>query len=256
MQKYKDLDITLKSFTAYIKINRPPHNYFDSHLISQIADFLEEMDKNDNCRSIILFSEGKNFCAGANFYESTFSKGGNVYSNLYEQAIRLFKTTKPIIAIIQGAAVGGGLGLALAADFRIACEESRFSANFAKLGFHQGFGTTITLPRVVGYQKAKLMLLTSLRLKGKEAFEIGLADYFVDKNKLMDQANKLSNLINTSGPLGIESIRNTINQNLVEEISNAVIREASEQNRLKDTQDFKEGIEASLNRKTPKFKRK
>ena len=256
MQKHKDLDITLKPHTAYIKINRPPHNYFDTHLISQIADFIEDMDKNDNCRSIILYSEGKNFCAGANFYKSTFSKGGNVYSNLYKQAIRLFKTKKPIIAIIQGAAVGGGLGLALAADFRIACKESRFSANFAKLGFHQGFGTTITLPRVIGHQKAKLMLLTSLRLKGNEAFKIGLADFFVDKNKLMDQAKELSNLINTSGPLGIESIRNTINQGLVEKISKAVIREASEQNRLKDTQDFKEGIKASLDRKEPKFKRK
>jgi len=256
MQKHKDLDITLKTYTAYIKINRPPHNYFDDHLISQIADFLEDMDKNDNCRSIILYSEGKNFCAGANFYKSTFSQGGDVYSNLYKQAIRLFKTKKPIIAIIQGAAVGGGLGLALAADFRIACKESRFSANFAKLGFHQGFGTTITLPRVIGHQKAKLMLLTSLRLKGNEAFKIGLADFFVDKNKLMDQAKELSNLINTSGPLGIESIRNTINQGLVEKISKAVIREASEQNRLKDTQDFKEGIKASLDRKEPKFKRK
>jgi len=256
MQKHKDLDITLKTYTAYIKINRPPHNYFDDHLISQIADFLEDMDKNDNCRSIILYSEGKNFCAGANFYKSTFSQGGDVYSNLYKQAIRLFKTKKPIIAIIQGAAVGGGLGLALAADFRIACKESRFSANFAKLGFHQGFGTTITLPRVIGHQKAKLMLLTSLRLKGNEAFKIGLADFFVDKNKLMDQAKELSNLINTSGPLGIESIRNTINQGLVEKISKAVIREASEQNRLKDTQDFKEGIKASLDIKEPKFKRK
>jgi len=256
MQKHKDLDIALKSYTAYIKINRPPHNYFDSHLISQIADFLEEMDKNDDCRSIILYSEGKNFCAGANFYESTFSKGGNVYSNLYKQAIRLFKTKKPIIAIIQGAAVGGGLGLALAADFRIACEESRFSANFAKLGFHHGFGTTITLPKIIGYQKAKLMLLTSIRLKGKESFEIGLADYFVDKNKLMNKAKELSKLINTSGPLGIESIRNTINQGLSEEISKAVIREATEQNRLKDTQDFKEGIKASMNRKEPNFKRK
>tara|TARA_B100000686_G_scaffold309808_1_gene352061 strand:- start:8950 stop:9720 length:771 start_codon:yes stop_codon:yes gene_type:complete len=256
MKKQKDLDISLKTHTAYIKINRPPHNYFDSHLISQIANFLEEMDKNNNCRSIILCSEGKNFCAGANFYESTFSKGGNVYSNLYKQALRLFETKKPIIAIIQGAAIGGGLGLALAADFRIACEESRFSANFAKLGFHHGFGTTITLPKVIGYQKAKLMLLTSIRIKGKEALEIGLADYFVDKNKLMDKATELSNLINTSGPLGIESIRNTINQGLVEEISKSVIREASEQNRLKDTQDFKEGIKASMDRREPNFKRK
>ena len=100
---------------------------------------------------------------------------------MYEQAVRLFRTKKPIIAAIQGAAVGGGLGVSLAADFRIACPEARFSANFSKLGFHQGFGTSITLPRVVGEQKAKWMLLTSARINGEEAYKIGLADYWLIK---------------------------------------------------------------------------
>ena len=255
MNKSKDLEINKKSYTTYIKITRPPHNFFDASLISQIADILEEMDHYDKCRSIILHSEGKNFCAGANFTKSDFKDGGEVYPNLYKQAIRLFKTKKPIIAVIQGAAIGGGLGLALAADFRIACENSRFSANFAKLGFHHGFGTTVTLPRVIGNQKAKLMLLTSIRVKGKDAYNMGLADYYVDKIELINKANEISELINSSGPLGIESIRNTINQGLVDEISKAVIREASEQNRLKDTKDFIEGINASLERREAIFNR-
>ena len=255
MSKNQDLEVYTKSLTTFIKINRPPHNFFDAELISQIADLFEDMDKNNLCRSIILHSEGKNFCAGANFNKDNFSKGGDVYPNLYKQAIRLFKTKKPIIAAIQGAAIGGGLGLALAADFRIACEESRFSANFAKLGFHHGFGTTVTLPRVIGHQKAKLMLLTTVRLKGIDAYNIGLADYFVDKKLIITKAIEISNLINNSGPLGIESIRTTINDGLVDEILKAVIREASEQNRLKDTKDFKEGIKASLERREAKFNR-
>ena len=256
MKTHKDIEISLKLHTAFIKINRPPHNYFDSNVIKQIANFLEEMDKNKECRSIILYSEGKNFCAGANFNENTFSKGGNVYSNLYKQALRLFKTKKPIIAIIQGAAIGGGLGLALAADFRIACEESRFSANFGKLGFHHGFGITITLPYTVGKQKAKWMLLTSARIKGKKALEIGLADYYEKKDNLMDKAISLSNLINSSGPLGIESIRKTLNKGLIKKLSKAMKSEALEQNKLKETIDFKEGIRASLDRREPNFKRK
>ena len=255
MRKNKDLEINIESFTTFIKINRPPHNFFDADLISQIADVLEEMDSNNKCRSIILHSEGKNFCAGANFKQSNFKEGGDVYPNLYKQAIRLFQTKKPIISIIQGAAIGGGLGLALATDFRIACEEARFSANFAKLGFHHGFGTTITLPRAIGHQKAKLMLLTSIRMNGREAYNIGLVDYFVNKEQLMEKAIEISNLINNSGPLGIESIRTTINDNLVEEISKAVVREASEQNKLKDTKDFNEGIKASIERRDPIFNR-
>ena len=205
------------------------------------------------CRSIILYSEGKNFCAGADFSKSNFIKGQNIYENLYKQALRIFKSTKPIIAIIQGAAIGGGLGLALSADFRITCKEARFSANFGKLGFHQGFGISVTLPRIIGNQQAKLLLLTSRRINGEEAYKIGLADVMTNKNLLMEKAEELANEINTSGPLGIQAIRNTLNDGLVEEIAKVVIKEANEQNRLRNTLDFKEGIEASINRRDANF---
>ena len=250
----EDLVLSVQGHTAFIKINRPPNNYFDSNLISQIADFLEEQDRNVDCRSIILHSEGKHFCAGADFTKSSFKNESDAYADLYDQAVRLFRTTKPIIAVIQGAAVGGGLGVALAADFRVACPESRFSANFSKLGFHQGFGTTITLPRVVGVQKAKWMLLTSARLKGEEAYEIGLADYLVEKDNLMEKALELAAEINSAGPLGVQAIRFTVNEGIADEIEKIVKWELSEQDRLRETADFKEGIKASLERKEPNFK--
>ena len=254
MKTDKEIIFSLKEYTAYIKINRPPHNFFDTKLISQIADILEEMDKEKECRSIILSSEGKNFCAGADFSKSSFTNGDNIYENLYKQALRLFRTKKPIIASIQGAAIGGGLGVALAADFRITCKEAKFSANFGKLGFHQGFGTTITLPRVVGSQKAKLMLLTSQRINGMEAYNIGLADYLVEHSELINKAIILSKEINTSGPLAIKAIRNTLNKGLADKIEEAVKIEAREQNILRGTSDFKEGINASINRREPIFK--
>ena len=254
MKSDQEIIFYIEEYTAYIKINRPPHNFFDTNLISQIADILEEMDKEKQCRSIILSSEGKNFCAGADFSKSNFTSEKNVYENLYKQAIRLFKTNKPIIASIQGAAIGGGLGVALSADFRVTCKEARFSANFGKLGFHQGFGTTVTLPRVVGNQKAKLMLLTSKRISGDEAYNIGLVDYLAEHSELMNKAQELSSEINSSGPLGIKSIRKTLNKGLVEEIEKIVKLEAREQNILRDTKDFKEGINASINRRQPIFK--
>jgi 2-(1,2-epoxy-1,2-dihydrophenyl)acetyl-CoA isomerase len=254
MKTDKEIIFSLEDYTAYIKINRPPHNFFDTKLISQIADILEAMDKEKQCRSIILFSEGKNFCAGADFSKSNFTNEENIYEDLYKQAIRLFRTNKPIIALIQGAAIGGGLGVALSADFRVTCKDARFSANFGKLGFHQGFGTTITLPRVVGNQKAKLMLLTSKRISGDEAYNMGLVDYLVERSELMNKAQELSNEINSSGPLGIKSIRKTLNKGLAEEIEKIVKLEAREQNILRDTKDFKEGINASINRRQPMFK--
>ncbi|MGY8975409.1 MAG: enoyl-CoA hydratase/isomerase family protein, partial [Alphaproteobacteria bacterium] len=108
MKTDKEIIFSLEDYTAIIKINRPPHNFFDTKLISQIADILEEMDNENQCRSIILCSEGKNFCAGADFSKSNFTNGDNIYENLYKQALRLFRTDKPIIASIQGAAIGGG----------------------------------------------------------------------------------------------------------------------------------------------------
>ncbi len=215
------------------------------------------IDEEDECRVILLKSEGKNFCAGANFGQDEDMLDKSVpYKKLYAQAVRLFRTRKPVIAIVQGAAIGGGLGLALSADFRVACHEARFAANFAKLGFHPGFGSSITLPRVVGVQKAMDMLFTARRVTGEEAFKIGLADKFCFKEKLLEEAEQLAMEIASSAPMAVESIRSTLHGNLADQIEQIVDWELSEQVRLQKTEDFKAGIAASLSRETPQFKRK
>ena len=207
MEKFKDISVSIKQHLAYVEINRPPNNFFDANLIQQIADAYESLDEEDECRVILLKSEGKNFCAGANFGQDEDMLDKSVpYKKLYAQAVRLFRTRKPVIAVVQGAAIGGGLGLALSADFRVACHEARFAANFAKLGFHPGFGSSITLPRVVGVQKAKDMLFTARRVTGEEAFKIGLADKFCFKEKLLEEAEQLAMEIASSAPMALSLI--------------------------------------------------
>ena len=257
MEKFKDISVIIKQHLAYVEINRPPNNFFDANLIQQIADAYESLDEEDECRVILLKSEGKNFCAGANFGQDEDMLDKSVpYKKLYAQAVRLFRTRKPVIAVVQGAAIGGGLGLALSADFRVACHEARFAANFAKLGFHPGFGSSITLPRVVGVQKAKDMLFTARRVTGEEAFKIGLADKFCSKDKILEEAEQLAMEIASSAPMAVESIRSTLRGNLADQIEQIVDWELSEQVRLQKTEDFKTGIAASLSRETPQFKRK
>ena len=257
MEKFKDISVSIKQHLAYVEINRPPNNFFDANLIQQIADAYESLDEEDECRVILLKSEGKNFCAGANFGQDEDMLDKSVpYKKLYAQAVRLFRTRKPVIAVVQGAAIGGGLGLALSADFRVACHEARFAANFAKLGFHPGFGSSITLPRVVGVQKAMDMLFTARRVTGEEAFKIGLADKFCFKEKLLEEAEQLAMEIASSAPMAVESIRSTLHGNLADQIEQIVDWELSEQVRLQKTEDFKAGIAASLSRETPQFKRK
>ncbi|HEV2979784.1 MAG TPA: enoyl-CoA hydratase/isomerase family protein, partial [Solirubrobacteraceae bacterium] len=146
-----DLTVSLDDeHVATVEIHRPPANYFDAALIRELADAYERLDADPSCRALVLCSEGKHFCAGANF--GAASSPADDPRSLYRQALRLFAAGSPVVAAVQGAAVGGGLGLALSADFRVACPGSRLSANFARLGFHQGFGLSITLPALAGQQ--------------------------------------------------------------------------------------------------------
>jgi enoyl-CoA hydratase/carnithine racemase len=165
----------------------------------------------------------------------------------------MFATRKPIVAAVQGAAIGGGLGLALAADLRIAAPEARFSANFARLGFHHGFGLSVTLPLVVGAQRALELLYTGVRVPGEEALEIGLCDRLAPLARLRDEAHAFASEIAASGPLAIESIRATMRGDLTARIREATARERAEQERLQATTDFKEGTRAMAERRAPRF---
>src|SRR5262249_44572183 len=158
MGPFKDIVVDKSGFVALVEIRRPPHNFFDIALIREIADALEALDEDGGCRAVVLAAQGKSFCAGANFGDgSTLDPEGRrpgeaiePAGHLYMEAVRLFRTRKPIVGAIHGAAVGGGLGLALVADLRVTCPQARFCANFTRLGFHPGFGLTTTLPEVIG----------------------------------------------------------------------------------------------------------
>tara|TARA_B110000014_G_scaffold264476_1_gene266568 strand:+ start:11367 stop:12140 length:774 start_codon:yes stop_codon:yes gene_type:complete len=256
MNNFEDIKVSVSEFIATITIHRAPNNFFDFSLIGQIAEAFNELDKSDECRVIVLCSEGKHFCAGANFSgDRELVDGIDPIDKLYKEAVKLFRNKKPIIAAVQGGAIGGGLGVSLVADFRIASPESRFSSNFSQLGFHQGFGTTVTLPRVVGNQNASMMLLTGKRLKGEEALEIGLADFLVPQAELMNKAYELASEIASAGPLAVEAIRSTIRQGLADDVEKIISWELAEQKRLQSTSDFKEGIAASTERRKPIFTR-
>lgn len=157
---------------ALVELCRPPNNFFSVSMLEELAGTFERLAAHPGCRAIVLCAQGKHFCAGADFTAA----GGNSAADLYAAAGRLFRAPTPIVAAVQGAAVGGGLGLALVADFRVAAPEARFSANFARLGFHHGFGLSVTLPALVGAQRAAELLYTGRRVTGNDAVEMGLAD--------------------------------------------------------------------------------
>ena len=237
---------------AVVELRRPPNNFFDVAMIRRIADLYDELATTD-ARVIVLCSEGKHFCAGADFSAGGGARTGGP-GELYREAIRLFTAELPVIAAVQGAAIGGGLGLACSADFRIASPRARFAANFATLGFHHGFALSATLPPIIGQQRALELLYTGRRIDGTEAARIGLADRLAGDNDVRDVALSLAREIAASAPLAVHSIRRTMRAALCREVESAVEREAGEQLRLQQTADWHEGVRASLERRSPDFR--
>ena len=161
-----ELDIERRQHVAVVEMRRPPHNYFDLPFLTRLAQTLEELDRDPTVRAMVLCAQGAAFSAGANLVDPRSvprPESEKTVNALYEQSLRLFALNKPMVASVHGAAVGGGLGLALLADFRVSCAEARFSANFARLGITPGFGLTATLPRLIGAQQAASLFYSGRR---------------------------------------------------------------------------------------------
>ena len=140
-------------------------------------------------------------------------------------------------------------------DFRVVCPETRFAANFVKLGIHPGFGISLMLPRLIGQQRANLMLLTGCRIKGEEALEFGLADQLVPADQVREQAIALATEIAQCAPLAVESTRATLRHGMVEELRSRLEHEFAEQVWLARTDDHKEGMAAVTERREGNFTR-
>jgi enoyl-CoA hydratase/carnithine racemase len=264
MSTYTDIGVEKVGHVGTIEIRRPPLNFFDVSLINQIADALEEFDRDIEIRASVLAAQGKAFCAGANFGDparqeaeeraKTDPASNLPINHLYVQAVRIFRNKKPIVAAVHGAAIGGGLGLAVAADFRVTCPEARFAANFTKLGFHPGFGLTTTLPELVGKNNAELIFYTSRRITGEEALRMGLANECVPQDQVRSAAMKLAQEIAECSPLGLLATRATMRAGLADRVLAATNHELVEQNRLRTTEDFKEGVKATAERRVANFR--
>jgi enoyl-CoA hydratase/carnithine racemase len=251
----KEIGVSMDGHVATVELKRPPNNFLDVDLIEALAAALEALDREPACRSVVLAAEGKHFCAGANLMRrlNADPAGQSETKHLYHEAQRLVRTRKPIVAAVHGSAIGAGLGLALVADFRVTCKEARLAANFTALGYHPGFGLTATLPRVIGYQKAQWLFYTGRRIPGDEAVALGLADRLVEQDKVRAVAQQMAAELAQIAPLALQAARQTMRLDLVPAFRAATEREALEQQVLRGTNDFKEGVKASNERRQAVF---
>ena len=240
-----------------------PHNFASEALMNELADVLMAAQA-DGARAGVICSEGKSFCAGAQFSGNDGSRAANfsafVQSDeanaigpFYTAAARLFDVAIPLVAAVHGPAVGAGFGLATACDLRVICPEAFMLTNFVRLGIHPGFGISLTLPELVGPARASDILLTGRRIYGEEAFQLGLANRLVAQADVRSTAIALATEIGSAAPIAVQETRATLRKGLTERVRVQLLHERQTQDALAKTKDAEEGIASMLEKREPVF---
>jgi 2-(1,2-epoxy-1,2-dihydrophenyl)acetyl-CoA isomerase len=243
---------------AVVTLRRPPHNLLTVPLLRSLADVLSSAAS--SARAVVVCSEGRSFCAGADFRSSEApdpaARGdtfGAQTSLFYAEAARIFELPVPLVAAVQGPAIGAGFGLALACDLRVVGERGWFQANFVRLGIHPGFALSATLPRLVGPGRAADLFLTGRRVDAASALSMGLCERVVPASSEVSAAVELAREVAAGAPLAVRSTRATLRGGLAGEAREAMHHELAEQRRLAGTDDAVEGVAAMLEGRSPEF---
>jgi 2-(1,2-epoxy-1,2-dihydrophenyl)acetyl-CoA isomerase len=239
-------------FVGQVELDRPPFNFLNNEVLRELGDALLQVDDDPRIRAVVLCSAGRHFCAGADLVNERPAAEHEPMA-FYRLAARLFATRKPMVAAVQGRAVGGGAGLALAADFRVAARSAVFAVNFTRIGFHPGFALTETLGQVVGQQAARYILMSGRDVGADDAARLGLADRLAADDELRDQAVVLAAELAAAAPLSTMAVRATLRHGLMDRIMAAMMLESGEQLRLRTTSDFTEGVTAAREKREPRF---
>jgi enoyl-CoA hydratase len=244
-----------------ISMNRPSAlNALNSDTLSDLKTAVKAMGEDPEVSVIIITGTGeKAFVAGADIKEMqdmsplearTFMHfGQRVFSDIDN-------SPKPVIAAVNGYALGGGCELALSCDIILASESAKFGLPEVTLGIHPGFGGTQRLPRLVGAAKAKEMIFTGEMIDATEAKAIGLVNKVVPRDKLMDEAKDLANKILKNGQIAIRLVKSAINAGLNVPLDKGLAYEAETQGLAFATEDKSEGLTAFLEKRKPNFKDK
>lgn len=243
---------------ATITINRPPANALSSGLIKELSGVLDEIEPNNEIRVVLIHGEGRFFSAGADIKEFTEVQTGDAFESLGRNGQDLFERIenfpKPVIAAIHGAALGGGLELAMACHFRLVTEKAKLGLPELQLGLIPGFAGTQRLPRYVGVARAAEMLFTSDPISGTESVQYGLANHAYPEEELLDNAYAMAKKIAKKSPAALKAAIELLNYGKTKEFHSGVEKEAQLFGEVFASEDAKEGISAFIEKREPQFK--
>ncbi len=244
-----------------ITLNRPENrNSMTPDVLDGLASAVAQAKADPEVRCVIITGKGKSFCAGADFRSNIQrSTAGAQLPNersfaMYAPFLSVLEIEVPVIGALNGHAIGGGLGLAVVCDLRVANREARYGANFVQLGLHPGMATTYILPRLVGLPRAAELLLTGRLLSGEEAAQFGLANYAVAPDEVLPRARALAREVASAAPIAVRLTKKSLYRHVDWDPRAAAEWEAALQSRTLETEDSREGVKALLEKRPPQFK--
>ncbi len=257
---FKNILVKKDNYVTIVSINRPKAlNALNTELLLELEKVMEELEKDDETRAVIITGEGKAFVAGAdisemrNFNASLGKKFGETGCRVF---FKIENLPKPVIAAVNGFALGGGCELALSCDIRLAGENAKFGQPEVGLGITPGFGGTQRLPRIVGPAKAKELIYTANIIDAKEAEKIGLVNRVVSRETLIDEALNLARRISENAPLAINYSKSAINKGIETDINTGMSIENDLFGLCFATVDQEKGMDAFLKKSEPEFRGK
>jgi enoyl-CoA hydratase/carnithine racemase len=242
-----------------ITLNRPDHrNAMTPELLDAFSEAIEQARADQHIRCLVITGTGKCFSAGADLrssmQRSDLGKPSREASfAMYEPFLKVLDIEVPVIAAMNGHTVGGGFGLALLADIRVANVDAKYGVNFARLGIHSGLGISYLLPRLVGAAYASELLFTGRLIRGSEALRVGLVTHAQEADEVLPTAMQLARAIAGSAPRAVQQMKASIRRGLHWQIREAALEEAGLQAASLATEDAKEGVAAILEKREPEF---
>jgi len=263
-QSYEDLLVEIKDHTLWIILNRPEaSNAYSTGMVKSLVKVLKLADENKNVRVIVITGAGKNFCAGGDIKamqqkSGMFSGESNELREAYQQGIQQIPLTisqlkKPLIAMVNGAAVGAGCDLAAMCDLRVASNEAKFAETFAQVGLVPGDGGAYFMTRLIGFSKAMEMFLTCKTINAEEAHRIGLVNFVVDSKDLKQETQKLATQLSSLPPIALQMTKKAVIHGQRSDLISHLELMAAYQGITQRSSDHFKALDGLLNKTLPHF---
>jgi len=254
------IEYTVKNSVATLTLNRPEaKNAFSSEMITLWRKYLEEAKEDAGVRVIVVTGKGDTFCSGGDIKDMAEGKLKSwdmkrfLWDGVHRIVLTLEDLDKPVIAAINGAAMGAGMDMAIMCDIRLCSDTAKLAESYIMMGLVPGDGGAYFLPRLVGASKALELLLTADVLGAEEALRLGIVNRVVPHDRLMEETMKLAENIANKPPLAVRMIKRAVYQGQSSTLRAHLDYISSQISLLSETQDHKEAAKAFLQKRKPHF---